>query len=103
VGILAATEQLTPEQYGRFAYLGELSLNGSLRGVAGTLPSVLAAVGASMDQIIVPAENAAEAALVEGVNIFPASSLAELTGFLRGENEIPPYTLDLEDYMHQRS
>jgi magnesium chelatase family protein len=51
IGILAATEQLTPDQYGRFAYLGELSLNGSLRGVAGTLPSVLAAVGASMDQL----------------------------------------------------
>ncbi|MFX4261761.1 YifB family Mg chelatase-like AAA ATPase [Pelotomaculum propionicicum] len=99
VGILAATEQLTPDQYGRFAYLGELSLNGSLRGVAGTLPSVLAAVGASMDEIVVPAENAAEAALVEGANIYPAVSLAELTGFLRGEINIPPYVLDLEDYL----
>lgn len=99
VGILAATEQLTPEQYGRFAYLGELSLNGSLRGVAGTLPSVLAAVGASMYEIIVPAENAAEAALVAGANVFPAVSLAELTSFLRGEIDIPPYALDLEDYL----
>jgi magnesium chelatase family protein len=99
IGILAATEQLLPEQYGRFAYLGELSLNGSLRGVAGTLPNVLAAVGASIDEIIVPTENAAEAALVEGANIFPAGSLAELAGFLRGENDISPYTLDLEDYM----
>ena len=99
VGILAATEQLTPEQYGRFAYLGELSLNGSLRSIAGSLPNILAAVGASIDEIIVPRENAAEAALVEGAAIFPAGSLAELTGFLRGENDIAPYVLDLDGYM----
>ncbi|MDD4334461.1 MAG: YifB family Mg chelatase-like AAA ATPase [Desulfotomaculaceae bacterium] len=99
VGILAATEQLTPEQYERFAYLGELSLNGSLRSIAGTLPNVLVAVGASMDEIIVPTENAAEAALVEGAAVFPAGSLAELTGFLRGENDIAPYALDLAGYI----
>ncbi len=99
VGILAATNQLAPEQYGRFAYLGELSLNGSLRGVTGALPNVLAAVGASINKVIVPRENAAEAALVESAGIFPVDSLAELTGFLRGENDITPYVLDLEGYM----
>lgn len=98
VGILAATEQLLPEQYGRFAYLGELSLNGSLRGVTGTLPNVMAAVEASIHEIIVPTENAAEAALVEGANVFPAGCLAELTGFLRGENDISRYALVPEDY-----
>lgn len=99
VGILAATEQLSPEQYGRFAYVGELSLNGALRGIAGTLPSILAAVESSICEIIVPLENADEAALVEGANIFPAGSLAELTGFLRGENDIAPHTLDIDNYI----
>jgi magnesium chelatase family protein len=102
IGILAATEQLSPDQYERYAYLGELSLNGSLRSIAGTLPHVLAATGASMSEIIVPVENAAEAALVEGANIFPAANLAELTGFLRGETNISPYVLDLNDYLEAR-
>jgi magnesium chelatase family protein len=102
IGILAATEQLSPDQYERYAYLGELSLNGSLRSIAGTLPHVLAATGASMSEIIVPVENAAEAALVEGANIFPAANLAELTGFLRGETNISPYVLDLDDYLEAR-
>lgn len=99
IGILAATEQLSPDQYERYAYLGELSLNGTLRSVAGTLPNVLAAAGASISEIIVPMENAAEAALVEGVNIFPTCSLVELTGFLRGETVIQPFIFDLDVYM----
>jgi magnesium chelatase family protein len=99
IGILAATGQLSPDQYERYAYLGELSLNGTLRSVAGTLPNVLAAAGASISEIIVPMENAAEAALVEGVNIFPTCSLVELTGFLRGEIVIPPFVFDLDGYM----
>ncbi len=98
IGILAATEQLSQEQYARFAYLGELSLNGSLRSITGALPNVLAAVEASMDEIIVPRENAAEAALVKNATIFPAASLAELAGFLRGENNITPFALDLGHY-----
>jgi magnesium chelatase family protein len=102
IGILAATAQLSPGHYERYIYLGELSLNGSLRSVAGTLPNVMAAMGASLREIIVPLENAAEAALVEGTSIIPAGSLAELTSFLRGETGISPYVLDLDDYLETR-
>jgi len=99
VGILAATEQIDPARCNNYVYLGELSLNGSLRGVSGVLPNTLAAREARMSEIIVPAENAGEAALVEGVKVFPACSLAELAGFLRGENDIEPYKLDLDKLM----
>jgi len=99
VGILAATGQLPPERCGQFVYLGELSLNGSLRSVAGVLPNVLAARESSFHEVIVPAENAAEAGLVEGIKVFPAVSLAELAGFLRGEIEITPHHQDLQDLM----
>lgn len=99
IGILAATDQLPPERCGLFVYLGELSLNGSLRGVAGVLPNVLAAREASLSEVIVPVENAGEAALVDGINVFPACSLAEVAGFLRGENDITPRKLDLKEVM----
>lgn len=99
IGILAATEQLPPERCSLFVYLGELSLNGSLRGVSGVLPNVLAARGASISEVIVPVENAGEAALVDGINVFPANCLAELAGFLREENVITPHKLDLKKLM----
>ncbi|MCL6634581.1 MAG: YifB family Mg chelatase-like AAA ATPase [Peptococcaceae bacterium] len=100
VGILAATGQLPPQRCGQYVYLGELSLNGSLRSVAGVLPNVLAAREASFTKVVVPAENAAEAALVEGTAVFPAASLAEVAGFLRGEHEITPCRLELQELIH---
>lgn len=101
IGILAATEQLPPERLQRYVYLGELSLNGSLRGVTGVLPNVLAVRDAALQQVVVPLENAKEAALVEGIDVFPASCLDELVAFLRGENEIAPYELDLSELQDQ--
>lgn len=101
VGILAATEQLPPERCGEFVYLGELSLNGSLRAVTGILPNVLAVREASLSGVVVPAENAGEAALVEGMRVIPVDSLADLAGFLREEKEISPYIIDLDELLAQ--
>jgi len=101
VGILAATEQLPPERFQQYVYLGELSLNGSLRGITGVLPNVLAVRDAALQQVVVPMENAKEAALVEGIDVFPASCLDELVAFLRGEYEITPYKLDLKELQDQ--
>ncbi len=101
IGILTATEQLLPERSGMFVYLGELSLNGALRSIAGALPNVLAVRDSSLCEVVVPSENAGEAALVEGVNVYPASSLAELAEFLRGERDIPPYKPDLNELLNR--
>lgn len=95
VGILAVTGQLDPVRCGGYAYLGELSLNGSLRGVSGVLPNTLAAKEAHVSNIIVPSDNAEEAALVDGINVFPVCTIAEIVGFLRGEIDIEPYRPDL--------
>lgn len=97
VGILAATEQIPPERCSLFVYLGELSLNGALRGIAGILPNVLAARDNSLDKVVVPVENAKEAALVKDIEVYPAQSLAELAGFLLGENDLPAYRLDFKE------
>lgn len=84
VGILAATGQLPQERCGLFVYLGELSLNGSLKPVTGVLPNVLTAREYSLNEVVVPLENVKEAALVEGVNAYAAGSLAQLSEFLSG-------------------
>lgn len=102
IGILAATGQLPAESCRQYVYLGELSLNGALRGVAGILPSVLTVREAALQQVVVPLENAKEAALVKGIDVFPASCLGELVAFLRGENEIAPYRLELTELLQDQ-
>lgn len=97
VGILAATGQLDQELCSKFVFLGELSLNGDLRGVAGVLPSVLAARSHAYIKVVVPAENAVEAALVDGVDIYAVVNLNSLVHFIREELEITPTRISIED------
>ena len=89
VGILAAGGDL-PALPGDAAFLGELSLTGALRGVAGVLPMALAARRAGIRQLFVPAENAAEATLAEGLRVYPVPDVAALVAHLRGESLLSP-------------
>jgi magnesium chelatase family protein len=84
VGILLASQQLTAD-ISQTLFLGELSLDGSLRHTSGILPMVALARDKGLTNIIVPSSDAREAALVSGVNIIPAASLAEAASYLRGE------------------
>lgn len=96
IGILAATGVITGERLGRHILLGELSLDGSLKPVRGALPVAVAARKAGLAGLILPFENASEAAVVEGIDILPVNTLAEVVQFLRGEAEILPRQLDLQ-------
>jgi len=93
-GILAATGQFDTGILQGYLLLGELSLNGDLRRVAGVLPNVLAAQEKGFTEIVVPFENAKEGALVKNVNIYPVKNLKELHSFLAGEVNIPPFKVD---------
>lgn len=101
VALLAATGQLDQAAVSKFVFLGELSLNGTVRGVAGILPSVLAARDQGVKDVIVPLENAAEAALVQDMRVYPVERLVQLCAFLRGEEEIRPYRVDLATLMRK--
>lgn len=81
VAILAASGKLQPASVARFIHLGELGLDGSVRGIPGVLPAVLAAKASGWLKFIVPMENLAEAGLVSGISIFGASNLAEVSRF----------------------
>ena len=83
VGILCAYDEIRPKNADRFVFLGELGLDGSVCAVPGILPMVLAAKSAGIPMCMVPAENCAEAALVEGIGAVPVRTLAEAAEVLR--------------------
>lgn len=88
LGILLSSGQLKADVSG-MAFLGELSLEGKLRHTNGILPMTALAYQNGYRKIIVPAEDAAEASMVEGVEIIPIENLAQLALFLSGEIEAP--------------
>ncbi|MBR0040843.1 MAG: YifB family Mg chelatase-like AAA ATPase [Oscillospiraceae bacterium] len=89
VGILAAQGEL-PHLKDDCAFLGELALDGTLRRIAGALPMAIAAERCGIRRLFVPAENAAEAAFAEGVEIIPLENVGDLIAFLKGEKSISP-------------
>lgn len=91
LAILAASDQLQIEKLMDFVVIGELSLDGQVRGVHGVLPFAIAAKQAGKTRLIVPLENVAEAALVEGLRIYPVKSLLEAIEVLKRSSEIAPF------------
>ncbi|MCQ2418299.1 MAG: YifB family Mg chelatase-like AAA ATPase [Clostridia bacterium] len=89
LGILSANQEVKlPKQ--RCAFLGELSLEGTLRAVPGVLPMALAARKAGIELLFVPEENAKEASLADGVSVIPVPSVKALVAHLRQETVIAP-------------
>ena len=87
LGMLAASGQVPREKLDDCEFLGELALSGALRGVSGVLPALLRA-RARGRRVVVPRENAAEAALISDADVRVADSLAEVCGWLRGADEL---------------
>ena len=83
LGVLAASAQVPATLLGSYAFAGELSLKGELVATAGVLPMAMAAAAGGLKGVVVPEANAAEAGLVEGLDVVPAPSLAAVAGFLR--------------------
>ena len=89
LGILRCAEDI-PALPESAAFIGELSLTGSLRGVNGVLPMAMAAVRAGIRDLYVPAVNAAEATLADGLTVYPVPDVSALMAHLRGEAPIAP-------------
>ncbi|MGH2398316.1 MAG: YifB family Mg chelatase-like AAA ATPase [bacterium] len=90
IGILAATRQIRAPTPSGTMMVGELSLDGGLRPVTGLLSILLSARSRGARAIIVPEPNAGEAALVEGMQIYPAATLMQVIGHLEGTSPITP-------------
>ena len=95
IGMLAASEQIETDQLDNFVIVGELALTGGVRSCKGVLPIALQARAAGKTGVLVPAENAAEAAVVDGLNVIPVQNLREAAQFLEGEIKISPAKVDL--------
>lgn len=96
LGILAAEGWLTKEQLESHAILGELSLDGRVKPVHGALPLAVMAKEKGLKGLIVPTENAAEAAVVDGVAVFGVSTLSEAFLLLNGEQPLDSTVVDLD-------
>ncbi len=109
VGILAAAG-LLPCDDPDCAFVGELSLSGTLRPVVGMLPMALAAQAAGIQRLFVPADSAPEATLAEGLTVYPVETVAQLADHLTGRAPLtpaPPWngaldTLPLPDFSEVR-
>jgi magnesium chelatase family protein len=95
VGILAAQEIVLPDRLTRLVLLGELSLDGGVRPIRGALCMAVAAKEAALEGIVVPAENAPEAAVVEGLAVYGVESLQQTVAILNGEQPAFPTQIDL--------
>ena len=89
LGILAAAEELKPLPEDA-AFLGELSLTGALRPVTGVLPMALCAARLGVKTLYVPAQNAAEATLADGLTVYGVEDVSQLIAHLRGETPMTP-------------
>ncbi|MCX5990787.1 MAG: YifB family Mg chelatase-like AAA ATPase [Chloroflexi bacterium] len=90
VGILLSSEQVAAD-ISRVLFLGELSLDGSVRHTHGILPMVALAKENGLSTVVVPSSDAKEASLIEGIDVIPTSSLSELVRHLRGDSPITSY------------
>jgi magnesium chelatase family protein len=101
-GILAATESVKSELLKDFIILGELALDGTLRPVHGVLPIAVDVKKNKLRGIILPKDNAREAAIVEGIEVYPMASLTETIDFLNGEHELlKPFQVDMNEVFSQ--
>jgi len=103
VGIIAAAGGINPSLLKDYLAIGELSLDGSLRPVMGILSTTIMAKENGFKGVILPAQNAKEASLIQGMDIYPCETLGETIDFLRGDMEISPYSDDVEDLFKQNA
>ncbi len=93
IGILLSSEQVYAD-VSNMLFLGELSLDGSLRHTHGILPMAALARDKGLSDVFVPSDDANEASLLDGIKVIPSVSLAQLVSHLRGEISIPQYQPD---------
>ncbi|OQX14525.1 MAG: ATP-dependent protease [Desulfobulbaceae bacterium A2] len=103
LGILAADEVLPLERLEGLTVLGELSLDGSLRPVHGALSLALAAARAGCTRLLLPAANAEETAVVEGIEVLPVTTLSQAVEYLLGRVELVPVRVDPAELFAARS
>jgi magnesium chelatase family protein len=94
MGILGAYGALTRNEVADWVLAGELSLDGSIRGIRGALPIAVATRSKKIQKLIVPEANAREAAVVDNLEVYPVRALGDVIGLINGGNHITPVRVD---------
>jgi len=102
VGMLVAAEEIEAPDLEQYALVGELALSGEVRRVKGVLPIAVQAREQGLTGILVPSDNAEEAAVVEGLDVYPVRTLRQAADFLEGKLKQEPYRVDLDAVYRQR-
>jgi len=95
IGILAASEQIKPDKLADYVIMGELSLDGSLQPIKGILPITIQARNEGFKGIILPRQNAREAAVVNNIKVIGAENIKEVIEFMNGNQELPEISIDV--------
>lgn len=113
IGILACEGIIDIEKTKDFAFLGELSLDGSLRAINGVLPVVIELQRQGIQKIVVPSENAVEAALINDIEVYPAEFLGDVINLFAGDDislsenrefqKLSPFKIDIKDFLEKTS
>jgi len=98
LGILAATGLIQNADYADHIFLGELALDGMIRPVRGALSMAVAARELGLKGIFLPAENATEAAVVDGIPIFPVKTLSQVISALKGIAKVSPLRAEINSF-----
>jgi magnesium chelatase family protein len=96
VGILAASGQISSDTIGKYLIMGELSLDGGVQPIKGVLPIAIKAKEDGYEGVILPSANAREAAVVQGLTVYGANHIKEVTDLLQGIPTIKPVEVDAE-------
>ncbi len=102
MGILAASEQIQSTDIEDYMIMGELSLDGSIMPIKGTLPIAIEARKNGFKGLIVPMDNANEAAIVNNLNVYGANTIKEVIDFFEGNHELPLFHLNTREEFFSR-
>lgn len=97
IGLLASNEIITSDKLSRYLIMGELSLDGSIQPIRGALPIAIRAREEGFEGIIIPQQNAREAAVVDRLKVYGVSHIKEVADFFNGQGELQEITVNTRD------
>lgn len=97
IGILSASETIASDKLSRYMLMGELSLDGTIQPIRGALPIAIKAREAGFEGLILPQQNAREAAVVNNLNVYGVSNIREVIQFFNNECELQPTVVNTRD------
>lgn len=105
IGIMAASDMIVPDKLSRYLIMGELGLDGSLMPIRGALPIAIKARELGYEGLILPSQNAREAAVVNNLNVYGVDNIVQVIHFLNEEDTLAPVVVDTrgEFYAHQEN